>query len=134
MATTHEDAVRNLIADTVTALVDAGGGVGKLVLKQTSDDAVVSTLDLNTVAYNAAAAAPSSTVGLADLNTTVAVEDPSATGGTAGYFKQQDFAGTVIFSGSVSDLGGSGDMKLSTDVVPPLATVSLTAGNYTAPV
>ena len=127
MATTHPTAVRNTIADTVTALADVGttaaGGQWEL---QTSGSVEVATLiSSSTTAFGVAS------VGVCTAATIN--DDTSATGGTATKYELQNRDALAVCLGSVSNTGGSGDIKLSTEVIGAGVTVQLTSFTYTAP-
>lgn len=118
MSLTHATAARNAAADAVVDLVDAGttDTGGDLVL-MTSGDVEVATLPLSTPpAFGAAGAV---VAGRADAN--AITDDTSATGGTAALFKLQNRDNTEILRGTVTAVGGGGDITIS--------SVSITAGN-----
>lgn len=125
MAVTHPVAVRNIAADAVTATIDVGGA-GSLIF-QTAGLAEVATLPFSATAFGAAAA------GTATAN--AITDDASATGGTTDNFKIQDGAASDAgFAGSVTVTAGGGDIELSSVVIGPGDTVSMTSLTYTAPV
>ena len=101
MAITHPTAVRNALADLVVDAIDAGSGVGKLVIME-SDDTVLVTLLFGATAFGAAAAGVATANSIASVNAT--------TGGTAAKFSARDsddvekFAGAVALSGSDLDI------------------------------
>jgi hypothetical protein len=124
MSTTHTTTVRNLIADTVTAEVDSGGGAGNLVI-MTAGDAEVATLVMSATAFGASVGGTASAAAITD--------DSSATGGTAALYKQEDFANVEKWRGSVTATGGGGDIEFPTVIIPALVTVQMTSFSYTAP-
>ncbi|MCF6216839.1 MAG: hypothetical protein L3J58_11800 [Emcibacter sp.] len=126
MALTHATAVRNDIADAVVDLVDAGSTdlTGDLVI-MTSGDVEVATLALSDPAFGAAASGTATANAVAD--------DASATGGTAALFKIQNRDNVEIFRGTVTGVGGGGDIELTGGVVIGAGTtVSMSSFSYSA--
>jgi hypothetical protein len=129
MAVTHENTVlfvRNGLADYVVDIIDTGTGdaQGDLVI-MTSGDVEVATLAFSNPAFGAASS------GTATANSITA--DSSATGGTAALFKVQDRDNQEIFRGSVTAVGGGGDIELSSTSIGAGDTVSISSLTYTAP-
>lgn len=124
MSVTHPTAIRNALADYVVDLLDAGSGPGYIEL-QTSGDVEVATLVFSDPAFGSA------TGGVATANTIT--PDTNATGGTVAKAKFFDSDNNLVFSCSVTGSGGGGDIELSSAVVSPGQTVTLTSLTYTAP-
>lgn len=125
MAVTHTTTVRNGLADYVVDLVDAGTGdaSGDLVIL-TSGDSPVATLTFANPAFGAASG------GTATAN--AIASDTNAAGGTAAKFTVRDRDNTTIFSGSVTTVGGGGDIELSSVVIGPGDTLAISSFTYTA--
>ncbi len=124
MATTHSTAVRNGIADYVTGEIN-GGGPGSLVL-QTAGSGTVATLGMSNPAFNPASGGTASATAIND--------DTNAQGGTTTQYVMRSGGASDVWFGSVSATGGGGDIQLSTNIIPPTSTVSITSFTYTAPV
>ena len=128
MALTHTTAGRNAIADAVVDLVDAGSTdpTGDLVL-MTAGDVEVATLAFSNPAFGAAASGIATAGAVAD--------DASATGGTVALFKIQDRNNGEIIRGTVTAVGGGGDIELTGGVVIGAGTtVSMSSFSYSASV
>jgi hypothetical protein len=125
MAVTHPTAVRTTIADTVVDLIDGGTPPGFLVF-QTSGDATVCTITLETTAFGAAVN------GVATMAQGSGKTSDGATAGTIAKAKFTNAAGTSIIlcacGTSGSDINIAGGLALAED-----DTVSVTALTYTAP-
>lgn len=125
MALTHSSAAKQAATDAVTALLNAGGA-GKLVIKDGSNNVLV-TFALNATAFGAAASS-----GIATAN---AISNVSATAsGTAATFEAQNNAGTVVWSGAVGYTGATSDLTLQqTDAhVSGGQTVAVASWTYRA--
>lgn len=131
MAITLETIGRNAAANAVVDLIDAGTGAGYVTIT-TAADAVLATVDLNEPAFGDAATG----VATADVDPL-----PTATfsdSGTAAKCKVYDGDDTLVFQGTVTDNGGTGDMKFDrpdgagTDVVEG-DSVSISSFTYTQP-
>jgi hypothetical protein len=129
MAITHVTAVRNAAADAVVDRIDAGvaDANGDLVL-MAAGDVEVATLEMANPAYGDAGAA---VAGRADSN--AIADDTNATGGTLALFKIQDRDNGEVFRGTVTGVGGGGDIEASSATVNASDTVQCTGLNYAAP-
>jgi len=112
------------MADAVCSKLDLGSGNGKLVF-QTSSSQTVATLLFTKPAFAAASA------GLAVAATISS--DTNAAGGTIAKASAQDSTGLEVFNCAVTAPGGGGDIVLSSVVISPGQTVSLSGLTYTAP-
>lgn len=121
-AVTHPVAVRDVLADTVVDLLDAGAGAGFLIFK-TSGDAEVATLTFSDPAFG------NSSVGIATAN--AITDDSNATGGTTDRFDGEDSNNLDVFFGSVGV--SAQDINLSSVVIAASDTVAVTALSYAAP-
>jgi hypothetical protein len=119
-AVTHPTAVRNGIADYVTALLDANG-VGKLVFL-TAGASIVATLNLAATAFGTASGGTCTAGTISD--------DTNATGGTMTNAALRDGAGTTIIACTVGTSGC--DINMSGVVVGAGDTVRVTSLTYSA--
>lgn len=124
MAVTHPTALRTILADLVVDRVDAGAGAGTLEF-QTSGNVEVATLTFSDPAFGAAAS------GTATADTITS--DTDATGGTIAKAVAKDSDGNIVFTCSVTETSGGGDIELSSVVVSAHQTVSLSSLTYSAP-
>jgi hypothetical protein len=123
MAVTHSTAARNLAADQILALINAGTPPGKLVFL-TGASAAVASCTFATTAFGATAAGTATAAAIAD--------DTNAVGGTIAKFEMRNAAGTMIVSGSVTATGGGGDIEMNSLVVSAGQTVHVSSLTYTA--
>lgn len=124
MAVTHPTAVRNGIADFVVDQLDEGSPPGDLVLL-TSGDVVVATLPLSNPACGSAVA------GVATFG--AITSDTNAVGGIVAKCSLRNAAGTEKWAGSVTTVGGGGDITLNSVSVAAGQTVNMSSLQYTAP-
>ena len=103
MAVTHDTSTKNLIADAVCGANLDGGG--SLVLL-TAADLDVATITLDADAFAAAVA------GEADANS-FPKEDVVDNAGTISKFELRDSGSTARVFGTVTVVGGGGDIELS---------------------
>ncbi len=129
------NATARVACDAINALIDAGGGAGKLQIYSgtrpaTADDAPSGTL-LVEFAFAATAFGASAQVGNGATATANAIASVTAAAtGTATWFRVLAFDDDVIFDGSVTATGGGGDLQLSTVSIAAgidVSVVSLTA-------
>lgn len=128
MSITHTVATRNALANTTVDRIDLGttNANGKLILL-TSGDVVVATHNLANPACGNAAN------GTATYN--AIASDTNAVGGTIAKFKIVDRDDVdVYYGGSVTTVGGGGDLELSSLNPAPGDTVQISSLAYTAPV
>lgn len=125
MAVTHEEAVRNALADVIVGRIDAGAGTGRIEMRA-ADESVVATLPFSDPSFGPAAA------GVVTANPITS--DENAAGGTIDHAVFLDDGGTEIFRGSVTATGGGGDIELDSVVISPGQFVGLNALTYEAPV
>ena len=128
MAITHSTAVRNALADLVTAAINVGSADATGDLQIATSGAfttVLATLLFSATAFAAAAA------GVATANAVTADSNAAATG-TAANFRIRDRDNTEVLRGTVTATGGGGDIQLSSTSITAGDTVSLTSLTYTA--
>lgn len=138
MSVTHPTAVRNGLANYVVDLIDAGTDQtnGILTIKQTTP-AVLDLVSIN-FANRAGAGGPGAfgdaVNGVAGANS-LPIEGQVSNTGTAQNFTIYDCNNprTEVCSGSISDTGGAGDIKLSSVNLTSGDYVRLTALTYEAP-
>jgi hypothetical protein len=122
MSITHSQAAKQAATDAVTALVDAGTGAGKIVLK-TAADAVVATFELNDPAFGAANAS-----GTATLDVSPAVSAEASAAGIVTKFDVTDSDDNVIFSGTAGE--SAADMILDNNDINEGQTISISSFTY----
>lgn len=127
MAITHGTATRTAIADTVVDRVDAGGGAGKLKIRDASN-VVLAVVALPATAFGAAVAGAAALLGvpLSDL----AIDAD----GTAANFLITDSADVTIIAGNVTATGGGGDLTVDSVTFIAGRVFTVTGFTYTAPV
>jgi hypothetical protein len=125
MAVTHTTAARDAMANAVVDLIDAGTPPGFLVF-QTSGDATVCTITLETTAFGA------SSSGTATMAQGAGKTSDGATAGTIAKAKFTNAAGTSVILCAVSTTGSDinipGGLTLATS-----DTVTVTSLTYSAP-
>jgi hypothetical protein len=127
MALVHETTIRNGLADFVVDAIDAGVGANGRIEFQTSADVEVATLAFDATAFGNAVN------GTATANPIIT--DTNATGGVVAKFVIYDeptTAGNVILSGTVTAIGGGGDIELTSTLIAPGDSVAIDALTYTA--
>lgn len=128
MSLTHTAAVRSAIADLVTAAINAGsvGPAGTLEFATNSSFAtILAVLTFSATAFGAASA------GVATANAITADTAADATG-TCTAFRIKNRDGTEVLRGTVTAMGGGGDIQLSSVAISAGDIVSLTSLVYTA--
>jgi hypothetical protein len=125
MATTHPTAVRNAIADLVVDKLDLGSGTasGRLEIL-TSGDVLLVSLPLSNPAFGAASTGTATASAITTTNATVA--------GTAAKYNMVDRDDTIIFSGSVTESGGGGDLIITNTDINVGDPISVSSFAYTA--
>ncbi len=125
MSITHVAAVRNALADAVVDRLDLGAvdANGDLVL-MAAGDVTVATLAMANPAYGAAANGTAGSNAIAD--------DTNAVGGTLALFKVQDRDNAEVFRGTITGIGGGGDVEASSTTVNAGDTVQCTGLDYSA--
>lgn len=131
MAITLQTVVRNAKANAAVDLVDGGTGPGYVTIT-TSADAVLATVALNEPAFGDAV------VGVCTADVDPLPTASFSDSGTAAKCKVYDGDDTFLWEGTVTDNGGTGDMKFDrpggagTDVVEG-DSVSISSFTYTQP-
>lgn len=130
-------AVRRAMGDAATALVDAGGGPGRLDIhagpRPAGPDATLAgqTL-LARLALGTPAFLPTDAAGVALANPVAADSAADATG-TASFFRITDAAGNTLFEGDVSANGGGGDLQLNAVAIQAGVEVAVSSLAITFP-
>lgn len=128
MSITHVAAIRNSQANAAVDPIDVGTTdlTGDLVL-MSAGDVEVATLNFANPAYGDGGA---SVTGRADSN--VIADDTNATGGLLGLFMTQNRDNAECWRGTITGIGGGGDIEASNTTVSPGDTVQCTGINYSA--
>jgi hypothetical protein len=122
--------------NTLTSLIDAGSGVGTLVIYDGArpanvDTAVTTQTALVTFEFSDPAfanAVDANNAGHATANLIAAVQADET--GTASWFRVYDSDDNPIYDGTVTDTNGNGDLKVSSTAIVQgidVTVVSLTA-------
>lgn len=122
MAITHSTAARNASADAVLALLNVGGA-GNLVFL-TGAAAEVATLPLTDPAAGGAVGGVATFSAITPDTTTIA--------GTITQFELQNNAATDVITGTVTLIGGGGDIELTSVTYANNETIEVTSLTYTA--
>jgi hypothetical protein len=118
---------RNTACDAIVHLVDQGTfyPTGRINIYGT-DSSVITTLPLSYPAFM------DSTDGTAVSN--FIYDSTAMIDGTASTFAVMDRDGTAVWSGTVTNTAGIGDMRLNSIHLYKDSTVSISSGTYTVPV
>lgn len=125
--TTLSTAARNAACNATVDLIDVGttNPTGQLVYR-TAGDVEVATLTFSNPAYGDAVA------GVATAN--AITSDTSATGGVITKATAEDRDGNIIFTLTVTDVGGGGDIEIAGGTtIGAGATVSCDSLTHTQP-
>lgn len=130
-------AVRRAMGDAATALVDAGGGPGRLdilagIPPAGPDAALGGQTLLARLTLAVPAFVPTDAAGVAVANPILADDSADATG-TASFFRIADAAGAVLFQGDVSANGGGGDLQLNAVLIQAGVEVGIASLSITLP-
>ncbi len=120
MATLETNA-RNAACDAIVGLLDGG-----TIEIQESDDTVLAVLPFGTPAFGA------SSNGTATAEAITPDSSADATG-TAAKFICKDSEGNPVFGGTVTALGGGGDMELVSTSIVATQPVTITSFTFTIP-
>ena len=130
-------AARQAMGDAAAALVDAGGGPGRIdilagTIPSGPDVALTDQILLARLAMAVPAFTPTDADGSAVANPIVADSAADATG-TASFFRILDAGGVVLFQGDVSVTGGGGDLQLNAIVIQAGVEVGISSLSITLP-
>lgn len=126
----------NAILNQITTRVDLGSGPGTIVLYSGSVPANANTaLSGNTVLAVLTCSDPSAASAASKTLTLNAItQDSSADAtGDATFFRVVDSDGNVVLQGSVSAVGGGGDLQMNTSAVVSGGPVQITSCSFTLP-
>lgn len=128
---------RQAMGDAAAALVDAGGGPGRVdifagTIPSGPDAALTDQTLLARLEMALPAFAPTDAGGSAIANPIAADGAADATG-TASFFRILDAGGAVLFQGDVSATGGGGDLQLNAVVIQAGVEVGIASLSITFP-
>lgn len=125
MTITHTTAIRNALATVVGDAVDSGSidATGRMIFRTEGGDEVA-TLALANPAFGD----PSN----GTITANAISDDTNAAGGTVTNFRLVDRNGDMVVSGTVTAVGGGGDIELSSTTIGAGDTVSVSSLTYTA--
>lgn len=136
MALSFAITTANLILNQITTQVDLGSGPGTVVLYSGTVPGNANTaLSGNTVLAVLTCSDPSSAASANKTLTLNAItQDSSADAtGTATFFRILDSNANVVLQGSVSAVGGGGDLQMNTSAVVLGGPVQITSCSFTLP-
>ena len=121
MALTFRSDIKTGVPDLIVDKIDIGttNSNGRLILK-TSADAEVATLEFSNPAFS-----DTDVSGVATAN--AITPDSNATGGEVDRFDIVDCDVSVVLDGTVTVVGGGGDIEISTTTILANATVSVSS-------
>ncbi len=126
----------NAILNQITARIDLGAGAGTVTLYSGTVPVNANTaLSGNTVLAVLTAADPSAAAASAKTLTLNAItQDASADAtGDATFFRVMDSDANVVLQGTVSAVGGGGDLQMNTVSVVSGGPVQITSCSFTLP-
>jgi uncharacterized protein with beta-barrel porin domain len=126
----------NAILNQITARIDLGAAAGTIVLYSGSIPTNANTaLAGNTVLATLTCADPSAAAAASKTLTLNAItQDSSADAtGDATFFRVMDSDANVVLQGSVSAVGGGGDLQMNTVSVVAGGPVQITSCSFTLP-
>ena len=130
------DALRNAMADQITALIDAGSGPGTLKIYSGTQPADADdALSGNTLLAELALSDPSAPAASSGVLTLSAIADDASADatGTATWARVEDSDGNNVFDCDVTDTGGTGTLKLNTTSIVSGGSVSVSSFTVTGP-
>lgn len=120
MATTLETVAQNAGCDGIVDLADGG----TLVIQEATTD--LAEFTLQSPAFSAASSGTATLEGTT-LSTTADAD------GTADSFEVRDSGSAVLWSGSVTETGGGGDIEIDNTSINSGQTVELTSYTFSVP-
>lgn len=126
----------NAILDRITTAIDAGSGAGKIRLYSgTSPANANASLSGNTLLAELTCSDPSAAAASAKTLTLNAItQDASADAtGEATFFRVVDSDNNVVLQGSVTAVGGGGDLQMNTASIVAGGPVQITSCSFTLP-
>ncbi|MDO8640933.1 MAG: hypothetical protein Q7R33_05265 [Nitrosarchaeum sp.] len=122
MSVVHDTATKNLIANTVCALLNGGA----TLIFMTTDDTVIGTINFEVTAFGSAVLGESTAASFPKQATTVAAGDITK-------FVIKDATLTTKISGTVTVTGGGGDIELSSITYAIAEVIQLQQLKYRVP-
>lgn len=136
MAIGISTATQNAMCAAAVGRMDAGAGPGTIQIRTgtrpvdpnaAASGTLLATFTCNDPAFGTPSAGAAAISNSPQLTTT------GVAAGDAGHFRALDSTGAVVMVGSVSDTGGSGDLKLNTITVSVGVSVAMDSGSITQP-
>lgn len=125
MAISHTTAVRTALAELILSKIDAGAGPGVLDVKN-SGGTILSSISLNKPAGVVVA-------GTLTFDIDPLPRDPTGdANGTAAAFTLKDSNNIDVYSGTISAVGGGGDLEMISTTIVAGLPVELTSMSYAA--
>lgn len=130
-------AVRQAMANSATALIDAGAAAGAIkiysgAVPASPNDALVAQVLLATLTMSDPAFGAANGAGVATAGAITGDNAADATG-AASFFRIEDSNGVVRFQGDVTATGGGGDLQLSNVNIQAGVQVDITSFTITQP-
>lgn len=136
MAISISTAARNAAVAPVAALVDADAGAGTVDIRSGGKPAAVSDPATGTLLATITLADPAFTgpvAGVMTLDATPVLATVGVANGAAGWFRMFDNSGDAVMDGTVSTVGGGGDLELNVTNISVGLAVQIIAGTLTMP-
>lgn len=129
MATRFNTALQNVVADAAAGQFDGGAleiyTGAQPAVNDLASGTLLATVNIPTPAFDAAAGGEASKTG--------SWSGVAVATGDAGWFRMKNAAGTQWQDGSITVLGGGGDMELSSLTIPSGETVIVNTSTITQP-
>lgn len=129
-------ALRNAMADQVTALMDADAGAGTIKVytgaQPTNPDTAIGAVTLLATFTLGVTSFGAASVGVITLSGTP-INTTGLAAGAAAWFRAADNSGDPVIDGTVSATGGGGTLELNTTTVSIGLALSITGGSITMP-
>lgn len=114
MATRLSVASRNAALTSITAQLDAGTSNGYIQIRSGSQPASITTAATGTLLGTLTLSDPAfGAASNGSITANVIGNDTADASGTAGWFRAYNSNGQAVIDGSITSIGGSGDMNMS---------------------